>query len=164
MRRTADRADTSGMSFEALRARFERGDVLSENTKGRIAPVVELLPLVPFIVQFSFLTDSDTLTPLWPLGIAAGMGWMLLGHWRIGLGYAFGRLVLLYAGFMALVYVSLSDMCDAADPRCIDSSSSLHAFATPLLWALCAFYAVTALTSAYLLSRSVPKQGDSAAA
>jgi hypothetical protein len=143
------------VSLEALRARFQRTESGGVISKASIAPLLELLPLVPFIAQFSFLTDSATLTPLWPLGVAAGLGWVLLGRWRIGLGYAVIRLALLYAGFIVLVYVSLSDLCDAAGPRCIESGSSLHSIATPLLWGLCAFYAGTALVSAFLLNRSV---------
>ena len=160
MRRIAGHADTSVVSLEALRARVQRGKSRPGVSKAGVAPLLELLPLVPFVAQFSFLTASDTLTPLWPLGIAAGLGWVLIGRWRIGLGYAVARLAVLYAGFIVLVYVSLSDLCDAADPRCIDNGSALHSFATPLLWALCAFYAATALGSAYLLSRSISKRRD----
>jgi hypothetical protein len=160
MRRTGGRADTSGVGFEAFRARLQQGEYRPSVSKASVAPLLELLPLVPFVAQFSFLTAPDALTPLWPLGIAAGLGWVLIGRWRTGLGYAVVRLAVLYAGFIVLVYVSLSDLCDAADPRCIDTGSTLHSFATPLLWTLCAFYAATALGSAYLLNRSISKQRD----
>ena len=57
MRRTGGGADTSGVSLNTLRARFQRGENRTGITKASIAPLVELLPLVPFIAQFSFLTD-----------------------------------------------------------------------------------------------------------
>jgi hypothetical protein len=137
--------------FEGLRTWFHATD--NEALRLRLAPLVELLPIVPFIVQFSFLTDSDTITPIWPLAMVAGLGWILIRRWRIGLGFAFVRLAVLYAGLMALIYTSLADTCDAGDPGCLDTGSAVAAAATPLLWALCAFYVVVTLGSALLLSR-----------
>jgi hypothetical protein len=136
-----------------LRARLQAADAGAVRT--RIAPFIELLPLVPFIVQFSFATDTDKLTPTWPLAMVAGLGWILVGRWRTGLGFAVGRLVVLYAGLMALIYTSLADTCEAGDPRCISTGSALADAATPLLWVLCAFYVTVSLGSAYLLSRAI---------
>lgn len=153
MRRTPKNADALDVGFEALRTRFQVSD--TDGARLRLAPLVELVPIVPFIVQFSFLTDSDTLTPIWPLAMVGGFGWILARQWRIGLGFAFGRLVVFYAGLIALIYTSLAETCEAGDPRCIDSGSALADAATPLLWGLCAFYVVVTLGSAYLLSRKV---------
>ena len=141
------------MSLDTLRARLQAANTGAIRT--RIAPYVELLPLVPFIVQFSFATESDTLTPTWPLAMVAGLGWILAGRWRTGLAFALGRLAVLYAGLMALIYTSLADTCEAGDPRCISTGSALADAATPLLWVLCAFYVTVTLGSAYLLSRAI---------
>jgi hypothetical protein len=151
MRRTAVTADVQDVSFETLRARVQATD--TDALRLRVAPVVELLPIIPFVAQFSF-TDSDTLTPLWPLAMVAGLGWILAHHWRMGLGFAFVRLVVLYVGLMALIYTSLADTCAEGDPRCIDTGATLADAATPLLWALCALYLAMTIGSAFLLNRS----------
>jgi hypothetical protein len=126
-----------------------------------MAPIVELLPIVPFVVQLTPVTGSGSLTPIWPLAMVAGLGWILAGRPRVGFGFAVVRLVVLYAGLIGLIYTSLSENCDIADPRCIDAAPAPRAVATLLLWVLCAFYVVASLGSAYLLGRTISRSQSS---
>ena len=159
MRRTAAASDTHVVNFETVRDRLPA--IASPRGRVRAATVIELLPLIPLAVQFSLLTDSDELTPIWPLGMVAGLGWIIMGHWRIGLGFAVARLFLLYAGFAALIYVSVSDPCFGEGPGCV-SDGGLRHLEMPLLWVTGAFYVVVTLGSAALVAHT-PVAGAEAA-
>lgn len=120
------------------------------------AIALELLPLAPFVVQFSPLTPSDEVSPLWVLALATGLGWAVAGRWRTGVLIAAGRVGVLWAGMYALLIASFSGDCPLGDPACDDGWQ--RAAASPILWAMAAFYFVTSVASAWLAQRAAAQR------
>ena len=116
------------------------------------AIVLELLPLSPFVVQFSPLTPRDEVSPLWVLALATGLGWVVAGRWRTGVLIAAGRVGVLWAGMYALLIASFSGDCVLGDPACDDGWQ--RAAASPILWGMAVFYIVTSVASAWLAQRA----------
>ena len=117
--------------------------------------LLELLPVAPFVVQFSPLTPRDEVSPLWVLALATGAGWAVAGRWRTGVLIAAARVGVLWAGMYALLIASFSGDCPLGDPDCEDGWQ--RAAASPILWGMAAFYIITSVASAWFAQRTASR-------
>ena len=133
-------------------------------TMRRFAPAVELLPVLSAVPLLSFLSFEYPLyrifvpfTVLLPLGLFAGMGWMLLGHWRIGIIVAATRFVLLIAGGYLYFSLLFASWCDI-DDSCTGDALTNGAMATPILLFLFAALALGSCASSFFAGRAAAAQ------
>ena len=116
---------------------------------------LELVPLIPFAVQFSPLTPGGDVTPLWVLAFTTGLGWAVAGRWRTGVLIAAARVGILWAGIYALLITSFGGECALNDPVCDEGWQ--RSLATPLLWGMGLFYVAAAIASAWLAARAASR-------
>jgi hypothetical protein len=131
-----------------------RRPLLSVQNRRIAAAALELVPIIPFAMQFSSLTPRDEVTPLWVLAFTTGLGWAIAGRWRTGLMIAAVRVAVLWAGIYALLITSFGGDCALGDDTCDDG---LRMLATPMLWAMGLFYVGSAIASAWLAQRAAAK-------
>lgn len=121
-----------------------------------LAATLELVPLIPFAVQFSPLTPSGEVTPLWALAFTTGLGWAVAGRWRMGVLIAAARVGILWAGIYALLITTFGNGCALNDPEC--DEGLVRAASGPLLWAMAAFYVGSAIASGWMAQRAAARR------